>query len=526
MSFKIGFLNVYPYRPHAHQAKFLERLAKSLGWETYALVCDGNANRCYLRELKGTGRLECAKCIVGGLRTFAFDHVDSAGRYWSSNNILPEHEVFVESSAYTLTRIESWEQRQSQQVAEKKQVLLADSVNFYYAVQKWIAQRKLDAVIAFNGRMDMPRAAIEACNIAGIPYLTHERPLFGHGIILNRNTNCSSLEKIHWINKTFSAKPLTQLQCKIAAKLAADRLFGGNLLEWKNYNTNALKIDRWPVPKQNSDYKVLVCPSSKNELLGHPDWATEWKDNTDALDTAVAKKWFNYRDILIRFHPSWSINFGQVTAKQCEEHYLNWCKNRGVAFIQSSSNISTQELIRLADLVVLNGSNTIFEAGMLGKPVFCLGPSPYSYSGTAYDIIGFKDFDEINMNNVLNTAPKEIIRKTLRYFYSKAAREPIYTNFVRSKTVTECFFYDGANPLLLEELLHKKNHHIADDSEISTTCKDENIVLEAFENNVFEELMELKSFIWQTSAKNELKISRKLPYQIVDTLRNLYPKGV
>lgn len=246
MGLNVGFLNVYPYRPHGHQAKYLEGLVKSLGWETYALTCDGNAGHCYLRELKGTGRSECAKCVVGGLRSFTFDQTDSAWRYWSNSSVQPEHEVFVESSAYTLTRVESWEQRQSRLVADKKQLLLPDSVNFYNAVLKWIEHRKLDAVIAFNGRMDLTRAAVEACKTAGIPFVTHERPLFGHGLILNRNANCSSLEKIHRINQEYSSKPLSAEQCAIAAMLAAERLAGGNPLEWKRYNTNAARTVAWP----------------------------------------------------------------------------------------------------------------------------------------------------------------------------------------------------------------------------------------------------------------------------------------
>ena len=209
---RVGFVNIYPYRPHAHQAKYLESLAKSLGWETYALVCDGNAPQCYLRELKGTGRLECAKCIVGGLRSFSFDHTDSAWRYWENITPAADYGSFVESSAYTLTRVESWDQRQSSLVEEKKAHLLPSAVNFYHATLKWIEHRQLDAVITFNGRMDLTRAVIEACKSANIAFITHERPLFGHGLILNRNANCSSLQGIHKINREYACKPLLHIK--------------------------------------------------------------------------------------------------------------------------------------------------------------------------------------------------------------------------------------------------------------------------------------------------------------------------
>lgn len=520
---RVGFVNVYPYRPHAHQAKFLEGLAKTLGWETYALVCDGNAKYCYLRELKGTGRLECVKCIAGGLRSFSFDHTDSAWRYWEDTAPEPELEFLVESSSYTLTRVESWDQRQSHLVEEKKNLLLPSAVNFYYAALKWIEHRQLDAVIAFNGRMDLTRAVVEACKTANIPFITHERPLFGHGLILNRNANCSSLESIHRINQEYATKSLTVEQCKIAAKLAAERLTGGNPLEWKRYNSNAEKTRSWPV--NSAGPKVLVCPSSKNELLGHPDWATVWQDNTDALDLAVSKGWFNYADMLVRFHPSWSVSFGRISARLCEMHYLQWCKRRGVAFIESSSKISTQDLIRLADVVVLNGSNTIFEAGIIGKPVVCLGPSPYSYSGIACDILTLEDFSNTSFDAVLKTERSELISKTLRYFYSKAAREPLYTNFVRSKTVTECAFFEGANPEILASLVNS-DVHLVDDHRHSDIYGPESDFVSLFMSPEEDSLVELASYVWGGAAGLEKNILRRGAFALVDRVRSLSPKGV
>lgn len=520
---KVGFVNIYPYRPHAHQAKYLERLVKSLGWETYALVCDGNAAQCYLRELKGTGRLECAKCILGGLRSFTFDHTDSAWRYWSKSTVRPEHEAFVESSAYTLTRVESWEQRQSKLVADKKKILLPDSVNFYRAALKWIEHRQLDAVIAFNGRMDLTRAAIEACRTAGIPFVTHERPLFGHGLILNRNANCSSLEKIHRINQEYSAKPLSAEQCAIAAKLAAERLTGGNPLEWKRYNINAAKTEAWPV--QSTGPRVLVCPSSKNELLGHPDWSTEWTDNTDAIDIAVDNGWFGYADILVRFHPSWSVKFGQVSAQLCEDHYRQWCESRGVTFIESASKVSTQDLIRLADVVVLNGSNTMFEAGILGKPVICLGPSPYSFSGAATDVLTVGDFKKNKFDEVLRAEPARLISRTLRYFYSKAAREPVFTNYIRSKTVTECAFYEGADPQMLAGLI-TNGADLVDDVQFAGSPEFENNYVHAFMSGGREALVGMASSVWSGADTAEITLFRKFPYGLVDRVRNLSSKGV
>lgn len=518
----VGFINIYPYRPHAHHAKFLELQAKALGWKTFALNCDASASSCYIREYKGTGRSECLKCMAGGLRSFSFDHTDSSRKYWSAETAA-DQESFVLSSAYTLTRIESFEQRQSKPVRDVIEKLAPEAGKFFVAVQRWIKDRALDALIVFNGRMDLNRAAIEACASVGVPYITHERPLFGHGLILNANANCSSLQGIHRINRLFRDRPLSEDQANVASKLAAQRLVGGNPLEWKRYNTSAVSASTWPLV--SSGPKVLVCPSSKNELLGHPDWETAWADNTDALDLAVERGWFGYGDMLVRFHPSWAVSFGRVSAERCERHYRDWCTSRGVVFIESASKINTQDLIRHCDVVILNGSNTLFEAGALGKPVICLGSAPYTHSGVSEDVTTLQGFDDLDFEAVLERDPRELIRKTLRYYYSKAAREPLYTDYIRSESVTHCRFFEGANPELLQMLIGGAEI-ICDDDSFGDSTSFEDSHIEIIKRGHINDLVRLAEFDWRSRKSAELEVSRRHLFRVVDGLRNLTPKGV
>ncbi|TBW56701.1 hypothetical protein EZI54_08625 [Marinobacter halodurans] len=381
----------------------------------------------------------------------------------------------------------------------------------------------MDAVILFNGRMDYTRATLEACRDMGVTCITHERPLFGHGIILNRNANCSSLENIHRINRKYKDKPLTLRQVSVAAALGAQRLIGGNPLEWKRYNEHPVFATEWPI--SGAERKVLVCPSSKNELLGHPDWETPWRDNTDALDHAVRHGVFRYQDLLIRFHPSWAVPFGVVTAEKCEQHYRSWCESRGVSFIPSDSKVNTKDLIRLADVIVLNGSNTVLEAGMLGKPVVCFGPAPYTHSGAAIDVLSFSDIEHLDFADIVSKDPREIVQNTLRYYYSKAAREPLFIDFVRSRTVTECAFYNGADPSLLERLLNDDGE-FEGDSDFADGTQYEDSVIEAFLGNDVAKLEEYASWQWETEASEELKITRRGVFRLIDGIRRLTPKGV
>jgi len=514
---KIGFVNVYAYRPHGHHASYLANLCRGLGYKTYALDCFGAPESCYVREYKGVGRSECVKCSAGGLHTFDFGHIESIREYWDTT-ITDSADEIVRSSAYTLTRIESFDQRNSEGVQAVITKLSVDARRFYSATRSWICEHSLNTVFLFNGRMDYTRAVLEACRDEGITCITHERPLYGHGIILNRNENCSSLTNIHRINRKYHDKPLSADQAAIASSLAAQRLIGGNQLEWKLYNQNPSTVGSWPI--SNAVKKILVCPSSKNELLGHPDWETPWSDNTDAIDRAVSNGLFSYNDLLVRFHPSWASSFGAISAEKCEVHYQIWCNRNEITFIPSGDPASTKDLIRMADAIVLNGSNTILEAGMLGKPVICFGPAPYSFSGAATDVLSLDDIDQLDYDNVTGRDPIDICTQTLRYFYNKAAREPLFTDFVRSKTVTECDFFEGAAPEILKALIDG-GCDIDNDEDFG-----EERVMAPFLNYDRDGLEEIAAFVWYSRADKPIHISRRGVFKVIDAVRNLRPKGV
>jgi hypothetical protein len=474
--------------------------------------------------VKGVGRSECIKCSLGGLSSFNFDIAESVRKY----NTLPhssepvENRTLVESSSYTLARIESAAQTEGKDVLAYQRKLEPSVKVVLSAVKNWIKTNKLDAVVLFNGRMDITRAALEACKQAGVPCVTHERPLFGHGLILNLNENCSSLKKIHRINKEFSEKPLSSGQLSIASRLLAQRFRGENKLEWKRYNENPSEVTEWPL---DSARKVLICPSSKNELLGHPDWATEWADNTDALDMLIAEGKVLPHECVVRFHPSWSVSFGKSDAKKCIDHYSSWCEKHGIFYYESDSSVNTRDLIRLADLVILNGSNTIFESGALGKPSICLGPSPYTFSGCAVDILTIDQLKSLDVDAVIAIPSEFLIRRTLRYAYAKAAREPLFVNYVRSSSVTECEFFEGADPQDLMNVIDGQ-FVVNDRSSAESECAENQVIARFLEwdVNFLEESALTKGL--PPSDSSRLDISRSGLYRVIDKVRNLFPKGI
>lgn len=518
----VGFANIYSYRPHGHHAHFLSMLFKKLGYSTSSIDCRSAPSHCYVREYKGVGLSECFKCAAGGLNSFQFDRRQSFGEYWGKEADVDTRD-WVLSSAYTLTRIESDADRNSDDVQNKVKLLDSNAAKIYCATKDWIRENSIECLVLFNGRMDYTRAVMEACIDLGVNCLTHERPLFGNGVIVNLNKNCSSLSNIHRINAKYKDKPLTERQLRIASFIAAQRLIGFNKMEWRLYNEYPTSVAQWP--NASSKRKILICPSSKNELLGHPDWDTPWKNNTDAIDYAVSKGLFDYTDLVVRFHPAWSVSFGVVAGDKCSDHYKQWCESRGVYFFPSDDKVNTKDLIKLADLVVLNGSNTIFEVGALGKSALCLGPSSYTYSGVAVDCLSYHDLDSLDINALCNRSSGDIVRKTLRFIYNKAAREPLFVDHVRSKSVTECDFYEGADPYIIKALL-VSDVAVENDSDFSSSEAFEDYFIEGFLNRDLNRLQVFAAWKWEVDSSDKLTVSRRGAYKLIDYVRNLSPKGV
>ncbi|MBN6367753.1 hypothetical protein JZL89_20645, partial [Providencia rettgeri] len=460
---------------------------------------------------------------IGGLQSFNFDVNESIDKYNKISDFKINYRELVKSSSYTLSRIESLSDINSEDVTYFQNLLMPGAKKFFHATINWLKENNIEILILFNGRMDYTRAALEAAKELGIPCITHERPLFGHGLILNLNENCSSLKNIHEINIQFKNKALTKKQSHLAAKLLAERFVGKNNLEWKKYNENPNSVSEWP--NINSNMKILICPSSKNELLGHPDWNTPWGNNTDALDIMLDNNIIRSEDILVRFHPSWAVSFGKINAKKCSEHYLNWCNRRNIKYIPSESSMNTRDLISISDLVILNGSNTILESGAIGKPTLCLGPSPYTHSGAAIDILSFNDLKSISLEKILCRDKKEIITSTLRYVYSRAYREPLYVNEVVSKTVTECDFYSSDTQNPIEDVINGKfivncsSYAESSDEEINivdSLAKNDNIVFSELSNYPTDSITDF----------NKINLTRKHIYRLVDWVRNMQAKGV
>jgi len=491
---------------------------RNSGHEVHFLTCDASSPNCYARAIKGNSKLkECSKCILGGVRSYSTENITSI----SSKITSPEVSGHVLddialSSSCTLNRTESEQEWNDPGVITMRSSLHEPALITYRSARKWIAENKLEAVICFNGRMEMTRAVTYACEQSGIPFITHERTWFGDGLHLIPNANCLSLKAFRKMVNEYDDKPLTKSQSWSAGRLIALRFLQQNTLEWRLYNKNAEAI-AWPA--KSKDRKILVLPSSKNEFAGHKEWKTGWVDNTSALDDFFEAFSINVADIVIRFHPNWAETIGKVSGARALKHYTEWAEKRGVYFISSEEKADTYDLIQQADMVVMNGGSSSVEAGACGKQVICLGPSTYDGCGF---VRTFLNKDDLYRADALHDmAPEMVVRKTLRYVYLRAKRFPQFVDFVKAIKTTEYEYFNGASADRIIKMF-KTGTIEADDPSFAENSLEEGEVISLLHDKQWENLSAHQE---QAPIPESLLIQRRFGFRWIDRFREKLARG-
>ena len=514
---KIGFTTIYSFRPHVEQMFFLSKLLTDAGHESAFMVCNSAVDACYAQLLKGTTRLtECPKCILGNFRTYPVRDIWSIDGKVKAELTDSELKELAASSSYTLLRIETPEEARSEELTAIQRRLHGPIGIVLENTRQWIRRQGLDAVICFNGRIDLTRAVIRACEDVGIPYITCERSLYGHGLHLLPNANCLSLRELDRLATLYRDAPLTLAQARHAAKLAAARFLNKDVLEYRLYNPNP-RAAAWP--REGVQEKVLIVPSSRNEFMGHPDYTCDWQDNTQALETLMASLGIHPDQCVLRCHPNWAEPIGVNTGARIEMHYRQWGARSGVLCIASRDKASTNDLINQANLVVVNGSSCGYEAGICGKKVVCLGPSAYQQAGFAIHIR--RDEEWLRLQALEQHDPETTVRRSLRYIYLRAHRLPQYVDYVRAQSTTKFHYYKGADPNRLIRML-ETGVVDPDDPVVADTTAGEDEVLESVLKQDWAELYQLEE---KPLSLPELKIGRRRAFRWIDPLRGMFPKG-
>jgi hypothetical protein len=517
----VGFINIYPSRPHSFHAAFLENQCRVLGYSTHFLECGGSLQGCYSKLNRPGGILRCITCRMGRASNYSASEVHEIRGNLPIEVLDPDKiNKGLISSAVTLHR----EEIESNYFTNKK---LTDSIDqmrmnylrTYYSTLDLIEKKQLQTLVVFNGRIDMTRAAIEAAKHANINFITHERTFMGHGIQMHVNENILGLRDRIALNTKFDREYLTSYQARLAGAEIAKRFLGTNFLEWRVYNAGSRTLSTWPT--NTTKEKILIIPSSRSETGSHEDWETPWNLSIDGLDLFLKAVGANKDQVVVRFHPNWIQTVGKSTGRSSHILYKKWCEVNGYHYIDSHEQVSTMGLIADCDVAILNGGSAAIEAGALGKKIVSLGPSIYKgasfcrFYETVESIVNFSGFDDW-------ISEEQIIRTTLRYVYTTLARFPQYFDYVRALKTTEFVAFEGADPTRFESML-KTGAVVADDASVGLPQDEEEVINLIFSRS-WERLIELAPE-FNNETMIQQNITKHFPYNLIDKARGHFKRG-
>ena len=515
---RFGITSLFSFRPHVEHMAWLAGLVRQAGHEIRGFSCDIGVNDCHSKELRrNAGLMHCVACTAGGIRSFDVPRVSTVRREYRAPLDLPRLEKATLSSAATRMRTEPGTDLETPEFRTSQRKMFESVETVYGSARRWIAQERLDAVLLFNGRMDLTAAVVAACEDSRIPYVSVERAWFGHGLMLIPNHNCLGLGQVQRLSREFRDRPLLAGQAQYAGQIAASRFKQQNKLEWRLYNQNAVAVD-WPGAAGAT--RVLILPSSKNEFEGHPDYDTPWADHTVPMQQVLEKLNLRPEGCVIRCHPNWAEYIGRNTGWPSEKHYTDWGRKLGMRVIGAAEKANTYSLIEQADLIIVNSGSVGVESGLRGKPVVCIGHAPYEFGGFSTHIIdenSFSRLDELGRHDA-----EMSIRYALRYVYTHGRRFTQFVDYVRAVTTMDYEYFGGADAGRIERMC-RTGLLEADDPRFATTEDAESEIVALVRDAQWDTLSQ-----WRDEpmiAAPRMKVARRFGFRWVDTVRSHLPRG-
>jgi len=516
---RIGFATIYSWRPHIEHLNYLADMVRRGGHEAVFLTCNADLSTCYTRELRHIRPdwQECLLCRIGGVCSYSAKGVSSIGDLSpAAPGDVPDARMWSLSSASTLGRFESDADFGSVEFLSLVERLTPVVARAYTAATTWIESLAIDALVVFNGRIDVTRAIFEAAIAKNIPVASLERTWFGDGLQLLPQENCLGLRSVTQMVGKWAGKPLCADQARLAARLISSRFLCCNHSEWRAYNLDA-RILPWPV--SDAKTKILLIPGSRNEIWGHPDWRESWGHPLSAYDALMRHFGWHPRDLVLRCHPNWAENIGTAGGRRAEEIYVQWAQRRGVTVIPSYDKASTLGLIEQSDAVVVASGSAALEAASLGKQVIGIAPANYQSAGIRDDATTPQKLAGITLRR--DQTPGQAIEdearvrmNALRFAYTIAYRVPQYVQQVRCVTPTRYLYRDDGDPERLIKLLRHRELE-PDDATFSADTVEETLITELMLHHQWSKLMFDRD--WERDYK---PMQRRPIFRVVDFVRS------
>lgn len=475
---RIGFASPFAYRPHVAQMAFLMRQCERLGYRTFVLGCDGALENCNSRVSKRgiAQQLECYKCRAGGIHSFLrLKHAPLDAPAALDEELLDLGRRFAFSTVATALQVEHPRETQAEDFKTLQNALSRGAATAYVNARRWIREQSLDCVLIFNGRFDLTRAVLEACVAENVRFVSFERSWFGAGMQLLPNENCLGLQNFHAMSHRWTGRPLSHEQAAVASRIITRRLARDSTGEWRQYNVgNSARYSGGRI-------RFLFLPSSQHEWLGDVDRTSGWQHPVEGLEHLFRRMSVPMSELVVRGHPGWAVKIAHYGPNRAGAFYREWAQRVGARYIESSESLDSHELMKLADVILLNGSSASMEAGWLGKPVVSFVPAPFTVSGISMNLFSPGAVDVLTDEQLaLLTDPVPDPQRraaqcsaALRYIYCANYR---VFQFIEALRSTSAYSFEAAEPPDLSNLeslvrqgvlLEDDPHHAPDDREES-----------------------------------------------------------
>ena len=239
-----------------------------------------------------------------------------------------------------------------------------------------IEQLQPDSLFLFNGRMSLPRSAIEAARLQNVRTVCHERGAVRNSISLWENERCSQYLQRREATRACNGVALIMPQFRMARHWLSDRRRGKNL-NWrpfmKQQRNSAATLARAGII--TGEPLNLVLTSSDDEFVAEPDrnriFSEQYLWLRAILDWSQAHP---EQKVVIRFHPntsseSWSFLQNQIPELREESDNRPTGSEVNYRVIPPSSPLDTYAFMDAATTVLTYGTTGGVEAAALGKTV-------------------------------------------------------------------------------------------------------------------------------------------------------------
>lgn len=522
---KIGLCSIFPIRPHVKNMAYIYKRLKIEGHKVKVLKCSNDFDLCHYKIINKNSKSilpPCYKCHLGSVTNYVEKkdiHEISKISHGQAQYLYKDQNKGAINSLSNIYRIENYNDVEKLKSTEEYSKLLASKIKMSKIINSWVKRENLDLVILFNGRMDILNSILGELKELKVDALCIEGSNNDRGIRVVENESAVDFKEFNkYLDKVIN-RPISSHQQLLAYSFFHNRITGKNNYEWRQYNQEPdIQDYKW---KPGKGKKVLLLPSSMYEFYGIIDHEKTWRNTIDSYDFLISKGDIKPENVLLRFHPNWSRPIAGYDGQKSIEHYTKYCLERGISFVQSHEKIQTRELIKEADLIVVNGGSSAIEGALLGKQVINVFPYKIMNAGFVDNVLNKSyDFPE----ELDEDAKKERIRNCLRYLYFDMRVYPRLTNEIItvSTTVNKYKFPSHGKSILTQ--LKQVDFSVYDESILR---KDENDIIEQLQNYEFGALgkeLEKVTDNFDDTGFEDLK-PNTLQGKVIDTMRNNLKRG-